>query len=127
MNNIKDVNVKNRTCYYFDDIIKIEYFDFDNILLDDKSNENVLVNDILYKTLIGTKPLGIRFNKVDGFMRVYDEIRYLILFGEEKYDFIYKRIRCLIGVKSGITIVISICNFAKIKFVSYDSLSLEKI
>ena len=50
MNNIKDINVKNRTCYYFDDIIKIEYFDFDNILLDDKSNENVLANDILYKT-----------------------------------------------------------------------------
>ena len=24
------INIKNRTCYYFDDVIKIEDFDFDN-------------------------------------------------------------------------------------------------
>ena len=36
MNNLKEINVKNSTCYYFDDIIKIEDFDFDNILLDEK-------------------------------------------------------------------------------------------
>ena len=29
---LKEINVKNCTCYYFDDIIKIEDFDFDNIL-----------------------------------------------------------------------------------------------
>ena len=28
---LKEVDVKNRTLYYFDDIIKIEDFDFDNI------------------------------------------------------------------------------------------------
>ena len=33
--------------------------------------------------------------------------KYLALFGSEKYDFIYNRIRYLIGVKSGITYVIS--------------------
>ena len=32
-------NDKNCTCYYFDDTIKIEDFDFDNILLDEKSYE----------------------------------------------------------------------------------------
>ena len=37
MNNIKETNIKNRTCYYLYDIIKIEDFDFDNILLDKKS------------------------------------------------------------------------------------------
>ena len=26
--------MKNRTCYYFDGIIKIEDFDFDNVLID---------------------------------------------------------------------------------------------
>ena len=35
MNNSKEINMKNRTCYYFDDIVKIEAFDFDNILLDE--------------------------------------------------------------------------------------------
>ena len=28
----KNVSIKNRTCNYFDDIIKIEDFDFDDIL-----------------------------------------------------------------------------------------------
>ena len=41
MNNLKKVNIKNLTCYYFIDIIKIEDFYFDNILLD-KNHKNVL-------------------------------------------------------------------------------------
>ena len=41
---------------------------FDNIFLDKKSNKNILTYDILYKTLMGTKPLHIRFYKIDGFI-----------------------------------------------------------
>ena len=85
-----------------------------------KSYENILVYDISYKTLIGAKPLRIRFDKVDGFIRVYDGTRYLVLFGGEKYDFICNRIRYLIGVKRGITYAIS-HNYAKINVDSYDS------
>ena len=29
--NFKKVRIKNRTCYYFDDIIKLEDFDLDDI------------------------------------------------------------------------------------------------
>ena len=76
---LKEIDIKNRTCYYLDDIIKIEDFDFD-ILLDEKSYGNVLIYDILYKTYIGAKPSHIRFDKVDGFIRVYDGARYLVLF-----------------------------------------------
>ena len=90
---LKEINIKNRTCYYFDDIINIENFDFYNILLDEKSRENILIFDISYKTLMGTKPLHIRFVKVDGFITVYDGTRYLVLLGGEKYNFIYNRIR----------------------------------
>ena len=39
-----------------------------------------------YKTLIGAKPLHIRFNKVNRCIRVYDGTRYLVSFGPEKYD-----------------------------------------
>ena len=35
--------------------VKIEDFNIDNILLDEKSNENILVYDMSYKTLIGAK------------------------------------------------------------------------
>ena len=54
--NQKKNYIKNRSCYYFDEITKIEDFDFDDILLNEKSDENVLICDILYKTLIGAKP-----------------------------------------------------------------------
>ena len=35
----KNNDIKNRTCHYFDDIIKIDDFDqdFDNIFIDEKS------------------------------------------------------------------------------------------
>ena len=56
---------------------------------------------------------------------VYDETRYLVLFGAEWYDFIYHRIEYLIGIKSDITYVVS-HNYAKIKGDPYNSLPLEK-
>ena len=34
---LKQINMKNRTCYYFYDIIKLDDFDLDNILIDKKS------------------------------------------------------------------------------------------
>ena len=79
----------------------MEDFDFDNVLIDQKSYESILVCNILYKLLTDSKPLRIRFNKIDKFIRVYDGTRYLVLFGSEKY-FIYNRIRYLICVKSSI-------------------------
>ena len=30
---LKEIDIKNRMCYYFDDIIQIEDFDLDNILI----------------------------------------------------------------------------------------------
>ena len=50
-------------------------------MLDEKSYENILIYDISYKTLIGAKPLRIRLDKVDAFIRVYDGNRLLVLFG----------------------------------------------
>ena len=51
--------------------------------------------------------MRIRYNKIVGFIRVYDGTRFIVLFGSEEYDFIYNRIRYLINVKSGITSMIS--------------------
>ena len=73
-------------------IIKVEEFDFDNILIDENSHKNILTYDISCKTLFGLKPLCIKFNKINGFIRIYDGTRYFTLFGSEKYDTIYNRI-----------------------------------
>ena len=82
--------------------MKILIFEDFDILIDEKSYENTLVDNILYKTLNGAKPLHIRFHKIEGFIRVYDGSRYLVSFESEKYVFIYKSVRYIIGVKSGI-------------------------
>ena len=65
---LKDIDIKNRTCYYFDDITKIEDFGINKILIDEKPYKNILAYKISYKSLIDSKSLRIRFNKVDGFM-----------------------------------------------------------
>ena len=75
--------------------------------------------------MIASIHLCIRFNKTDGFIRVYDGITYLVLFRSETYDSIFNRIRHLISIKRSIAYVIS-HNYAKIKVDSYDSLLLEK-
>ena len=76
--------------------------------------------------MICPKPLCVTFYKVDEFNRVYDGTRYLLVFGPEKKDVFYDRIRYLIGLKSCVTYVIS-RNYARIKVDSYDSVPLEKI
>ena len=45
--------------------IRIEDFDFNNILFNETSYENILIYDILYKTLIDAEPLLFRFHKVE--------------------------------------------------------------
>ena len=77
---LKEIDTKYCTCYYFNDIIKLEDFHLKNILIDEKSYKNILVYKISYKTLIVAKPLCISFNITDAFIRVYDEARYLLLF-----------------------------------------------
>ena len=69
-NKLKQIDIKNRTRYYFDNIIKFEDFGLNNILIDEKSYKNILVYNISYTIL------RIRFNKIDGFIRVYDRTRY---------------------------------------------------
>ena len=53
---LKEAYIKNCICYYFDDIIKIEDFDLDQIIMDEKSDENILVYNISYKSLIYPQP-----------------------------------------------------------------------
>ena len=61
------------------------------------------MSDISYKILICSKHLRFRFENIDRIIRIYDGIRYLTLFGSEKYNAIYDKIRYLISTKSGIT------------------------
>ena len=69
MNNdkMRDIHLKNYT-YYFDEIIHVNDLDLGNILLDEKSYENILIY-VAYKTLYGAKPVRIIFDKLVGYIR----------------------------------------------------------
>ena len=64
---------------------------------------------------MGAKHLHTRFSKVNGFIRIYDGTKYLVLFSSEKYYAIFNRVRYLMRVKSGITYVVS-RYYANIKY-----------
>ena len=49
------VRIKDLPCYYFDELIKLQDFDLDNILIDKKWFENIFIYNISYKTLISPK------------------------------------------------------------------------
>ena len=89
------------------------------------SNEYVLIHDISYKIILSAKPLHIRFDKIDGFIKAYDGTWYLVLFGPKRYDAIYDIIGDLIIDKSSISFSIS-HPFWKISTDSCNSLSIEK-
>ena len=100
---------------------------FISILLDEKLYEIISVYDISYKIATGANPMRIRFDKIDGFIRVRgDEFRYSVLFDRRLFYNIYDTIKCLISKKSGITDSIN-HNFGKIRIDSYNSLPIEKI
>ena len=65
----REINIKSRMCYYFNDIIRIKDFNLDNILIDEKSYDNSFVYNISNKIWIWW--LGFaRFDQIDVFSRV---------------------------------------------------------
>ena len=55
INKVKDIDVKNRTHYFFNDIIDMKNFDPNNIKIDDKSYKNILFYYIGYVTIKDSK------------------------------------------------------------------------
>ena len=70
--------------------------------------------------------MRIRFDEIDGFIRTYDGARCLTLFDPEKYDAIYDGIRYVISLKKSNIVYIFSHYFPKIKFDSFDSLSIKE-
>ena len=53
-NNVKDINIKNHTYYFFDDV-NIKNFDPNNIKIDEKLYKNILIYYIAYVTIKNSK------------------------------------------------------------------------
>ena len=55
-NELKEIDIKNRVCYYFDDMINGAKINLSNILLHKKLYENFSVYNVFLKTTTGLKP-----------------------------------------------------------------------
>ena len=123
---LKTTDTTNGTCYYFDYTIGTIDINFRDISLDEKYYENILIYSMSYKTtFMDSTPMRIRFNEIDGFIKIYDGIRYSVFYSC-LYDKICNRIKYLIGENSGITDSVNYI-FAKIGIDSCNSLPIEKI
>ena len=73
-NKVKDISIKNRTYYFFDNIISMKKFNPNNNKIDEKSYKNILIYYIGYVTIKNLKyvkinsvnPLYLIFNNVNG-------------------------------------------------------------
>ena len=70
--------------------------------------------------------MRIRFDKIVGFIKIHDKVRYLVLFDYSYYDKFCDKIKYLKSEKSGITDSIN-HNLERIRFSSYDSVTIKKV
>ena len=112
MGDIKEVNIKNRTYYFFNDMINIKNFDSNLLKIDKKSNkiidiyyiEYVKIKNIGdYESIYSVNSLYLIIGEVDGYIEENNENNYLI-FGStdknkevlEKYTGLWNGIKNLI-------------------------------
>ena len=74
-NKIKDIDIKNRTYYFFSDIPSIKYFDPNKVKIDENSRTNIFIyytgyvaiKDLEYIKINSVNPLYLIINKVNGY------------------------------------------------------------
>ena len=86
-NKAKDIDIKNRTNYFFNEIINIKNFDRNDIKIDEKSYKNIFIYYTGYLTIKDSKnvkinsvnPLYLIFINVKGQFEEINENKYLTL------------------------------------------------
>ena len=87
MGEVKEINIKNRTYYFFNDIINIKEFDSNLLKIDKKSYKDIDIYYIGYitikktgncKNIYSVNPLYLIIGKVDGHIEEKNESKYLV-------------------------------------------------
>ena len=92
MGNIKGVNIKNRTYYFFDNMINIKNFDSNLIKIDKKSQKDLdnfytgyfKKKDFYYVKINSVNPLYLIIDKVDIYIEESNKNKYLIFASTDK-------------------------------------------
>ena len=135
---IRQLNIKVKTYYFYNDLINIKNFNNNNLKLDKKG---VLGNDVYYIGYIAKKsqwnvfsvnPLYLIINKIKGHFEEVDGDKYLIISSEngdimQKYQEVFDGIKEIIKKINGYSQPIKYDeNYMKIKFNTDDNTPLNK-
>ena len=142
MENIKQINIKNRTYYFHNNIINIEEFDSNLLKIDKKSYKDIDIYYIGYITIkkiddceniYSVNPLYLIIGKVDGHIEENNGNKYLVFDSiDENKEVLKKYIELWDGIKNKTETVNGAKkgeygkDFMKIKFNTYDNLPLNK-
>ena len=87
MGTLKQMNIKNRTYYFYNDIIDLENYDSSLLKIDKKSYKNIVIYNIGYITIKtfgdcininNVNPLYLRITHADGYIEEINGNKYLI-------------------------------------------------
>ena len=146
MGNVKEINIKNRTYYFFDDMINIKDFDPNLLKIDKKSYKNIdiyyigyiTVKDSDYVKINSVNLLYLIISEVDGYIKEENGSKYLVFHSASENNEVLKKYNELWkGIKNGIETINGDKtskrssaeydkDFMKIKFNSDDNLLLNK-
>ena len=141
MGKIKQINIKDRTYYFYNDIIDLDEFDGSKIKVDKKFFNDIGIYYLGYEykkkitecnEINSVNPLYLRIKDMKGQFKKGkgDNVWYLIIFGDadvlRKFANIWKSIRAKIEENTG-GIVQYDKNYMRIKFESNDNLPTNNI
>ena len=141
MGGVKQIDIKNRTYYFFNDIINLKNFDPILLKINKKSNKDIGIYNIGYikikkiddcENIYSVNPLYLLINHASGYIEEKGVNKYLIFDSTDENEELLKKYNDVWnGIKSKIEEVSSgECDYEKdymkIKFNSDDNLPLNK-
>ena len=143
METVKQINIKNRTYYFYSDITDLESFKSNLLKIDKKSYKDIGIYNIGYITIkkidgrdniSSVKPLYLRISHASRYMEEINGNKYLTFDSADgnkelikKYDDVFNRIRNEIKTINGGKGIDYEKYYMKIKFNSDDDLPLNKL
>ena len=102
MGTIKQINIKNRTYYFYNGTIEIENFDLNLLKLDKKPYKDIGIYNIGYitikkigdcKNIYSVNPLYLRITHASGYIEEISENKYLIFNSRDQNKELLKKIQ----------------------------------
>ena len=135
MGQVKELNIKNQTYYFFDDVIDIKNFYSNLLKIDKKSYKDIDIYFIDYITIKkfsdcrnihSVNPLYLIFHSATGYFKEKNDEKYLIIDSTEKYDEVFSEIKSEIKTINNGKELFYEKNYARIGVNTEDDLPLNK-